>query len=435
MKHAIKASLALALACFLMLGVSACGGGGDSTTSSKSGSPDLEGTVTMWDLAYETYPEYTKAIEQIDREFEKANPKVKVERVNQPEEGYAALVRTTLLSGETPDAMTLYPGGAILTFAESLEPLNDRISPELEEVIGNWSSVTPGLTEEGTHYGVPSSPNGTAFYYNKKLFAKAGLPTDFHPESWDELREAGEKLKAAGIQPFADGDKGGEILSQFMFGLGLQTENTEEEISGLQDKTIPYTDPKIAKAFEPYVEFYEAGLYSPEIFDTQFIEGFTAFEEEKAGMVLGLWSVIGSYAQFDEKLGEKNVGIFPAPGVDSYSSFASQPRAIPKAAKNKDAAWALLEFEASKRSQEILVNKGGSWPIRTDVSLPPDTPSQGLELAEAAENREVVVFPLLVLSENGVSVLSSEFAQVVQGRSSIADIQQAIQEAEERSDT
>lgn len=436
MKKASKWGVALVLASVLALAVAACGGSSTdsategSTAASTAGEP-VEGTITIWDPPYGLYPGYEKAMKQIDQEFEKANPQAQVKRIAQPEENYYPLVRTTLLSNEPPDALTLIPGNnGILTFSEFLQPLNEYISPELQEVAVGWASSTPGLTEEGTHYGTPASPNGNAFYYNKKLFAKAGLPTEFHPETWTELQEAAEKLKSAGIAPFADGGEGCEIICSWMFGLGLQTELSEKEIGELQTGEMSYTDPQVAKAFQPLINMYNAGLYSKDLFNTSMPEGMSRFENEEAGMVLGLWSVIGSALQFAPKIGEQNLGMFPAPG-SFYSSFASQPRAIPANAGNKSGAWALLEFELSKKSQEVLA-KNGNLPVRKDVSLPAGTPKQTTEVVEAQANGESPPFPLIVLSTATAEVLDREFAQVLQGRTSVAEAQSAMQEAAEK---
>lgn len=434
MKFATRSAIAFASVCIVALGIAACGGGSDSESSTTdSGSAELSGKVTVWDLSYTLFPEYTKAIKEIDAEFEKANPGVTVERIYQPEEGYLALVRSSLLSGEVPDVLSEFPGyNGVLSFTDFLEVLNDRISPEMEQAITQWSSATPGLVEEGDHYGVPTGMNGAVFYYNKKLFAKAGLPTEFQPESWDEMREAAEKLKDAGIQPFTDGNKGGNLLTFWMFGLGLQTENSQEEISEMAEGEIPYTDPRLEKAFLPLVEMYDADVYPSDNFSTEFTEGLTSFEEGKGAMVLGLWSAIGSYLQFDAKLGEKNVGMFAAPGASGYSVFGNQVRTIPIAAKNKDAAWALMEFEASKESVEKLFEVGKILPMRTDVPLPPDELSQGVELIQAAQNRETQVFPLIAMPASAEAPLVAGIEEVVQGRASVPDVQKAMQEAVEK---
>lgn len=434
MKARLKVGIAIAMVSLMSI-LAGCGGGGDDSATgdaSTSGSnTDLSGTVKVWDLNYKIFPAYTKAIDQIDAEFEKANPDVTVERIYQPEEGYLSLVRTALVSGEVPDVLGEYPGyNGVLSFQNSLEVLNDRISPELEEVTTQWSSATPGLVEEGDHYGVPNGLNGFVYYYNKKLFKKAGLPTDFQPDSWQELREAGEQLKEAGIPPFADGNKTGNLFTQF-YGAGLETENSQQEVSELAEGTRPYSDPSFEKTFDPLLELYNAGLY-PHAFTSEFLEGFTNFEEEEGAIVGGLWSLVGSYLQFAPKLGEENVGIFHSPGASGFAAFGSSIRTIPIAAKNKDAAWALIEFESSKKSVETLFNVGEVLPGRKDVPLPADELIQGQELVDAAHNGEAEVFGLLAMKAPAEAPLIAGGEELLRGNATVADVLEGMQEAVEK---
>ena len=52
-------------------------------------------------------------------------------------------------------------------------------------------------------YGVPSGTDGRVIFFNKKLFAQAGLPADWQPTSWDDIITAGQTLKAKlpGVTP------------------------------------------------------------------------------------------------------------------------------------------------------------------------------------------------------------------------------------------
>jgi multiple sugar transport system substrate-binding protein len=58
------------------------------------------------------------------------------------------------------------------------------------------------MSFENKRYGLPQGTDGRVIYFNKKLFAKAGLPADWQPTSWDEVVAAGEKLKSLdGVTP------------------------------------------------------------------------------------------------------------------------------------------------------------------------------------------------------------------------------------------
>ena len=51
-------------------------------------------------------------------------------------------------------------------------------------------------------YGVAGGTDGRVIYFNKKLFAKAGLPADWQPKSWEDILAAGRALKKLpGVTP------------------------------------------------------------------------------------------------------------------------------------------------------------------------------------------------------------------------------------------
>jgi multiple sugar transport system substrate-binding protein len=89
--------------------------------------------------------------------------------------------------------------------ANYIKPLTDVAGAQVDEWEG-WSQIpetVQGLgTFEDKKYGVPLGTDGRVLYYNKKLFAQAGLPADWQPKSWQEILDAGAKLKGiAGVTP------------------------------------------------------------------------------------------------------------------------------------------------------------------------------------------------------------------------------------------
>lgn len=433
MGRTLKCMAALAmLAC--SIGIAACGGGGDDESALTSGSSDLSGTVTIWDTEYETLSEYTKAIDQLDAEFEELHPAVQIDRQAQPLEGYEAVVRAAFTAQQGPDLMAMQAGAAgVLTFAPGLEPLNDLLSSELQEDLTQWDSVTPGFSAEGDRYGVPVGVVGFVFYYNKELFAKAGLPTDFQPESWAEVREAGETLKAAGIQPFTGGNKEG-LESGWWFSAGFHTQSSPEQAQELATGELDYTDEAVTKAYEPMLEMQEAGLYPDDRASTPLLEeGFARFAGGEGAMVLGLWNAIGYWGEFNPKLGEENVGMFFAPGATSVETFAAFAMSIPTFADNKDSAVALLEFQSTEAAMKKLYEVGGLMPNRRDFKLPADAPIQAQELVGAAQEQETTLAPLLMVPGSVIfGPMSAEFNQVLLGRASLESAQQTMQEVSEK---
>jgi ABC-type glycerol-3-phosphate transport system substrate-binding protein len=443
MKRCLQLSVGLALICSLAIVASACGGGGGSTseeTSSTTKPAEVAGKITVWDFNAGSFPKYGPTTKDLIAEFERLNPDVTVDFVEQPYASFERIYQAAFTAREGPDVMTMENSEqGVLSYVDGLEVLNDRIHPELQEQITNWVSVTPGFTESGDHYGVPIGLNSLTFYYNKKLFARAGLPREFEPKTWDEVREAGEKLKAAGIQPFAGGNKEG-YENVWWSALAWPTiEGSKEEIQQkaveLLEGELPWTDEAITEMFEPLFMMQEAGLYPADRFTTPLIpDGTARFGEEEGAMVVGLSGTIAYYGEYNPKLGEKNVGMFLPPGSKFRPTGAEVVWSIPKFAKNKDAAWAFIEFMSSAKGLGKYVEDGIFLPNRKDVPLPPDAPEQAHQIVEWVS--ELGSFPGSWVPASVVfGPMLQDVNEALQGRSTLADAQEAIQETVEKTAT
>lgn len=85
----------------------------------------------------------------------------------------------------------------------------------LDEVVGDkakvdgwegWSQISESVQKlgsfDGKRYGVPGGTDARVIYFNKTLFAKAGLPANWQPKSWDEILTAAQALKKLpGVTP------------------------------------------------------------------------------------------------------------------------------------------------------------------------------------------------------------------------------------------
>lgn len=99
----------------------------------------------------------------------------------------------------------------IAEFAEAnyIKPLNTILGKKNVEAWDGWSQVPASIqgvmTYDDKLYGVPSGTDGRIIYYNKKLFADAGLPANWQPKSWAEILTAANTLKTklpADVVPF-----------------------------------------------------------------------------------------------------------------------------------------------------------------------------------------------------------------------------------------
>ncbi len=117
------------------------------------------------------------------------------------DEDYKSQLALDLGSGEGPDVFSIDgPWVGEFALAEYIKPLTDVVGPEYEDWDG-WAqiseSVQANATFDGNLYGIPQGTDGRVFFFNKDLFEQAGLPTDWHPATMDEVLEAARTIKEA----------------------------------------------------------------------------------------------------------------------------------------------------------------------------------------------------------------------------------------------
>lgn len=186
----------LALSGLTALSVSltaACGADG------SGGRPAADGKLTLewWNIA--TTEPGKSLFPQISSAFTSAHPNVGIKATSLENEAFKSKLTATTSSGRLPDVFQTWGGGVLQQQVEAglVEDLTDAL---------DWASdLTPVSLQayrfgERT-YGVPYDIGMVGFWYNKKLFAKAGITTP--PATWAELLEDVRKLKAAGITPIA----------------------------------------------------------------------------------------------------------------------------------------------------------------------------------------------------------------------------------------
>ena len=119
---------------------------------------------------------------------------------------YKSKLALDLQSGTGDDVFAL-DGIWVGEFADAgyLKPLTEVAGSQVDNWDG-WTQITQSVQAlgeyQGKRYGVPNGTDGRVIFYNKKLFAQAGLPADWAPASWQDVYDAAAKLKALpGVTP------------------------------------------------------------------------------------------------------------------------------------------------------------------------------------------------------------------------------------------
>jgi raffinose/stachyose/melibiose transport system substrate-binding protein len=165
-------------------------------------------TVEWWHITTE---EAQKAVwQKLADDYMASHPNVNVEITVLENEAFKTKLTTVMQSGEPPDIFQSWGGGVMNEYANA--GLLKDITADLDADGGAWrNTFAPGALGvyalDGKNYGVPWDMGMVGFWYNKDLFAQAGI--DAPPTTWAELLEDVQALKAAGITPIAvgEGDK------------------------------------------------------------------------------------------------------------------------------------------------------------------------------------------------------------------------------------
>jgi len=172
---------------------------GNSSSSSSSDSKGGTQTVQFFSTKSENGTTYKELI----KEFEKANPKIKIEY--QSPQNQATVLKTDLAKGTFPDVVSI-GGDAVFKSMQDAKVFKDLSNESYAKNVNpTYKKMITSMYSEKGLFIMPYATNASGIIYNKDLFKKAGI-TEL-PQSWDELIAAAKKLKAAGITPFGSAYK------------------------------------------------------------------------------------------------------------------------------------------------------------------------------------------------------------------------------------
>ncbi|WP_179232307.1 extracellular solute-binding protein [Streptomyces sp. CS159] len=195
----VRFTALFALTALASTSLAACGSGSgsDPDTVKVSFKQSTDNSVKVMD----TY------LGDIKKQFEKANPGKKVELVpiKAPDSEYYTKLQQMLRSPKTaPDLV--YED----TFLINSDITSGYLKP-LDEYLAEWkdwgqfidTAKAAARGEDGKTYGVPDGTDTRGLWFSKDVFAKAGLPADWQPKTWDEVLDAARaiKEKVPGVTP------------------------------------------------------------------------------------------------------------------------------------------------------------------------------------------------------------------------------------------
>ena len=312
--------------------------------------------IKFWTLSFDN-PNVSKAFDKIVKDFEAANPGVTVKIENRGTDEHKSALRVASGSDQAPDIYFMWAGlGLGGEFIKSgLALPMDKYYTEYkwdDEFIGPALSFSKQYS--GGRYGVPYTFRGEALYYNKALFAKAGITSP--PSNYEELVADADKLAAAGIPAITFGGTVNWHLMRLMDEI-LEVQCGPEKHDALMAMKVSWADePCATKSFEELHKWTSKYLLKP-FMGIDNNQSFNLFLAGRAAMMLeGNW-LVGQLRNANKL---SDYGVFTFPGTDRLYGFGEY-NYISSKSKNPDIAAKFLDFLESTPVQEAnLAVLGGS---------------------------------------------------------------------------
>ena len=195
-KHRLRGRLAVLVTALAAVTVVLAGCG----TDSGGGSDASSGPIQVWEG---WTGEEATAYAHLVTEYEAEHPGVKVSSLYVNNDDTLQKVLTAVRGGSTPDIAYLY-GSWAPNVAQIPQVVN--LTQVVKQPGVNWDDFFSGerdvATVNGKVIGIPALVDNLAVVYNKKLFAKAGLPVPGPNWTWAQFEADARKLTDASIKQY-----------------------------------------------------------------------------------------------------------------------------------------------------------------------------------------------------------------------------------------
>lgn len=406
-----KRLTALALAALMTAGcLSGCGGGGETTDEGAS----IESTGEEIVINYPTFqcgvntasPVVDQLIEEFNAEYA---GKYRIQKEDVPgDANYVDKIKVQLGTGDLPPVV--YGGGYnLLDLALAKDVVVDltpyvEADPEWKALYSDVALTTN--SRDGKIYASSSEGSLVGYFYNKELFAQAGI--DAPATTWDEFWQQCDKLKAAGITPLALDTADSAWVTSLWAGAMIATSGDEGYEFMKQMNPIDYNNQPTIDAFTNVQKMLQeyttldaiGGKY--EHAANNFLSGQAAMIANGPWMIGDFSDETKTTADFADKVG---VAIFPgnfvydAP-IQGYFVTKQDDPAL------EEAAVEMVKFFTSAHAQQVALEVQGMVPASSTVEIT-ETAKQNypllvefLDLAEGAtvrtDNLQATMYPNLL---------------------------------------
>ncbi|WP_030751598.1 ABC transporter substrate-binding protein [Streptomyces sp. NRRL S-31] len=350
--RSIRAAAVGAVTLSLALAATACGGG----SATGEGSNDSPKTLTYWASNQGASVAVDKQVLQpeLDKFEKQTGIKVKLEVV--PWSDLLNRILTATTSGQGPDVLNIgNTWSASLQATGALLPWNEE---NFAKIGGRDRFAETALGSTGVRgedpAAVPLYSMAYALYYNKRIFADAGIGKP--PATWDELIADGKKIKAKGKSVL--GAEGSNLSENIHHVFVFAKQHGADFFTA--DGKPDFTDAKVVEAVKQYVDLMAKDEVIP-TGDAEYAQNQSVSDFAKGKQAMLLWQTAASNLK-SQGMDEDAYGVAPVPvnsgtpgaGTQVNSAVMGINMAVFKNTDNIDGATRFVKFMTSDTEQKIL---------------------------------------------------------------------------------
>ncbi|MEI6448674.1 MAG: extracellular solute-binding protein [Actinomycetes bacterium] len=371
-----------AVATLVLISAAACGGGGDAAAPSPidTNASQQPVTLTVW------HPWTVKSEKQgfatAVAPFETMYPWITLNIVTFPnsDEFDQTLIKN-INAGTAPDVAISFAPDYVGKYAadglwEDLKPYMDADSFDMSVFAPAALSYT---SYQGKQVALPVLTDAYGLYYNKTMFAKAGLSDP--PKTMSELMDYARKLTVR--------DQNGDIEIAGFVPLNAFNELGPSDLAHAwgakwfdsSNKAILAGDPGWASAFtwqKQLVDWYGKDAIT-RFYATWVDKEWTPDQVFETGHVAMIWDGEWRTKMIANDKAAIDYDTAPFPAADDHPEMYGSGRAggticgIPRGAENADAAWLLVKYMSTDTDFLVaLANMLGNVPTTTASAQSPD---------------------------------------------------------------
>jgi raffinose/stachyose/melibiose transport system substrate-binding protein len=274
-------------------------------------------------LHLETNPERLAVMEEVASAYEAAHAGVQVELQFLENEAFKAKLPTLLQSNDPPSLFYTWGGGVLKEQSETgaIRPLDAALDANNGEWRNQLSAgAISAMVFDDKVWAAPFKSGVVSLWYNKELFAKAGVDgTAIH--TWTDFTGAVQKLKDAGVTPLACGGGDKWPLHFFWSYLAMREAGEAGFTAAKLGENGGFTAEPFIKAGHLLADLGKMEPCQDGWLGATWPETVPVFDDGRAAMILGFENMATPTSQAanatDGKgLSQDNIGRFPFPTIE-----------------------------------------------------------------------------------------------------------------------